>query len=189
MADTLNTALKKCPRCSYDLVINKMVEEPTMNDLMEFRAACIIGGHRYTKEYLLFGGDMRITFRTLSQKEEDCVVAQVVRDGAANINTNDMLGADYIRTQQRYRMIMSIENITRGGTPYNLATFQEYDPDKIVPDSSRVKAYYDTVVESVLTTSSLFSAATEYFDIFNSYVTVMELRANDPKSYPTTLQR
>ncbi len=189
MGDTLSTTLKNCPRCSYDLVNNKMVEEPTINDLNEFRAACIIGGHRYTKEYLVFGGELRITFRTLTQKEEDCVVAQVVRDGAANVNTNDLLGADYIRTQQRYRMIMSIENITRGGNPYNLNSFQEYDPDRIVPDSARVKAYYDTVVESVLTTSSLFSVVTEYFDVFNSYVTIMELRANDPKSYPTTLRR
>lgn len=189
MADTTQPVIERCPRCAFDLKKNKLVEEPTMNDLVEYRAQTIIGGHRYYKEYLTFSGALRVTFRTLTQKEEDCAVSQVVRDGANNMSKNDLLGDDYLRTQKRYRMIMSIDKIIRGDNVMQLATYSEYDPQKVVPDTDRLKTYYDLVVESVLTSSSLFNVIQEKFDNFDAYVAVMELRADDPKSYPTTLQQ
>lgn len=183
--DTTKPLVERCPRCAYNLKENKMVEDPTINDLIEYRAQAIIGGHRYYKEYIVFGGALRVTFRTLTQKEEDFAVSQVALDGMANVN-NDMLGDDYLRTQKRYRMIMSIDKVVRGNDLISLSTYSEYDQGKTVPNKERLKVYYDQVLESVLTSSSLFNVVLEKFDNFDSYVAVMELRAHDPKSYPTT---
>lgn len=178
----------RCPRCAFDRKKNKLVEEPTHNDLIEYRAQTVIGGHRYYKEYLTFGGQLRITFRTLTQKEEDYAVIQVVRDGQNNLN-NDILVDDYLRSQKRYRMIMSIDKITRGDNVIQLSPYENYDQEKTLPDKDRLKTFYDQVLESTLTSSSLFNVVQEKFDNFDSYVAVMELRADDPKSYPTTQQQ
>lgn len=178
----------RCPRCAFDRKKNKLVEEPTHNDLIEYRAQSVIGGHRYYKEYLTFGGQLRITFRTLTQREEDCAVIQVVRDGQDNLNNKDILADDYLRSQKRYRMIMSIEKIVRGDNLLQLATYDSYDKEKTVPDKDRLRTFYDQVLENALTSSSLFNVVQEKFDNFDSYIAVMELRADDPKSYPTTQQ-
>lgn len=175
-----------CPRCSYNLRDNKMFEEPTELEIRDFRVQHVIGGHRYYRPYSFYGGDFKIRFRTLSQFEEDAVLAQVFRDQDTNFKDGNV-PEGYIGNQLRYRMAMSIDKATRGELVYPVPEYDDFDPDRThYADKERLRVYYEDVIRQVLPNPSLFQVAIEAFERFSGLVQTMQLRADDPKAFPAT---
>jgi len=102
--------ITNCQHCGWDLKRNDLVEVTDV-DKYDF-VQSILGGIKFKKEYLLFDGKYKLTFRALTSKESDLAYRQIVIDGQTDFQQRVMGGTDfYWRNLQAYRMAMSLESI------------------------------------------------------------------------------
>lgn len=102
--------ITNCQHCGWDLKRKDLVQVTDL-DKYDF-VQSILGGIKFKKEYLLFDGKYKLTFRALTSKESDLAYRQIVIDGQTDFQSRVMGGTDfYWRNLQAYRMVMSLESI------------------------------------------------------------------------------
>lgn len=95
-----------CPYCGWDLSIHDVIEV-TEEDKDLFTAA-MVGGQVFQKTYSLFGGRMRVTFRSLYSYEIDACFAQAYADHQAG-KTATL--TDRAENLQRYYLALQLVEI------------------------------------------------------------------------------
>jgi len=164
-----------CPRCSFDL--NTDLNEPTDADKIAF-VACILGGeHRFTKEYSLFGGKIKVVFRALKPREVDTAIQQADIDLQADKIVNLV---QYSREIERYKLAAGIAVIARQGhteLEFPEIGALEYDEENF---ATPVAAMDDYLHNEVFTTDSLRKVIYNAWAEFLGTLATLEAKAEDP---------
>lgn len=118
---------------------------PTRSDKQIFVAA-VLGQKRFIKEYDLLGGQMRISFRSLTVAENDLVIKQMIQDW----NDGKISGpAHSVAEATKYQLALALNYVETHSGPLVLHVLDEYDYDEpekgtILPDI--VEYVYSTAI-------------------------------------------
>lgn len=113
-----------CTHCGWP--VNQCdLTDPTKLDKQIF-VASILGQKRFYKTYELLGGQLRVTFRSLTIQENDIVIVQLVEDW----NSGKLSGpAHSVAEATKYQLAMSLHSIETSVGPITLPTLDDYEYD------------------------------------------------------------
>lgn len=197
-----NVTLAYCPHCSWDLS-QPDVAEPPHADKMSF-LHCLLGQATYTKTYPLYGGNVEVTFRTLTTREIDVVYKQAFLDQElGKINTD----VDYWERVNRYRLLLQLVTYKAKGPKgfvhdlhdgYSKEANPDADSVWVTPDRAAelpanetgIPAIENYLIENVLKTEAVFRFVNNACSQFNRVVAKMEAMADNSDFWqPTEAQR
>lgn len=196
-----NVTLTHCPHCQWDLG-QPDVPEPPHSDKMGF-LHCLIGQQPFTKTYPLYGGNVEVTFRTLTTREIDTVYRQAYADQElGKIKTE----VDYWERVNRYRLLLQLSKYEVRGANGFLHDLpdgysKETHPDcaavwvtpeqaaELDPKETGLPAIEDHIVAEVLKTEAVFRFVNNTCNQFNRLVAKMEAMADNSDFWnPTEAQ-
>lgn len=96
-----------CPRCGWDMK-QKFEVFPTDKDKEDFLISTL-GGQRFRKTYELFGGKVRVTFRSMLAEENKAIYRQLVAD---QVSKKIATEAEWFVQMMDYRLACSLDEIT-----------------------------------------------------------------------------
>lgn len=102
-----NAPQTHCQRCGWELASN-LVEKVTDDDKRNF-VRCMLGEQRFTKDYILLGGELKATFRAIRPVEMDLIVDQLKKDTADGKLNNE---AEYLVNYSRYMLVCSLQAVS-----------------------------------------------------------------------------
>jgi len=171
---------KECPHCGFDL--EKQDDTPITDlDKVNFVQA-VLGGQRFRQERLLFGGRLKLTFRSLTSREVDMAFRQIVVDAQADLKNRLVNDTPfYWRNLMTYRMLMSIEKVESdvNGT-IEVPPVDEIDcePPKF-PDTKLVQVF-EALIEQVCPTEQLRSVIGHAYNEFQAVCDKLQVMAESP---------
>lgn len=98
---------QNCPRCGWDMK-QKFEITPTDADKEAFLIS-LLGGHRFKRTYELFGGKVRVTFRSMLAEENKAIYRQLVMDQQAKKIATE---AEWFVQLMDYRLACSLDEMT-----------------------------------------------------------------------------
>jgi len=116
--------ITQCKHCGFpvdqeDVIVND-------RDKYNFLQA-VLGGTRFYKEFALFDGNLKITYRTLTTPETDLVFRQMALEMKDNTIESS---ADYWLKLMTYRLALAVERIeTPSGGPILIPELKEFKVD------------------------------------------------------------
>lgn len=129
-ADATQTVVY-CPRCGWDLR-QKFEIVPSDADKEDFLAT-LLGNSRFKKQYDLFGGKIKVMFRSLLAEENKLIYRQLVLDQQNNKVATE---AEWFTQMMDYRLACSLETIIdKSGKA--VAVVPTLDEMKFTPDKEQ----------------------------------------------------
>jgi hypothetical protein len=115
-----------CIHCGWP-VGSKDGCNPTTLDKQVFVAA-VLGQRRFSKEYELLGGQMHVTFRSLSVEENDMVIKQLMDDW----NQGKISGPAHSVTEAtKYQLAIALESVETNIGPIQLPALDGYEFEEV----------------------------------------------------------
>lgn len=149
---TAAPAVEFCKNCNHRP--DEDVIEVTEQDKLNFLASAL-GDTRFTKEYELFGGHGKVTFRSLTRQELDMAVTQAGCDARDGLTPNN---SDFLRRAQNYEMLLGIGRLQVSTDVRNFPEISDVDVDDIEPGKpfqTPLKQYAPYVEEMIQSASLL----------------------------------
>lgn len=170
----------ECPHCGHDLA--KADDTPiTDGDKINFVQA-ILGGQRFKQERLLFGGRLKLVFRSLTSRETDMAFRQIVVDAQSDLKSRMVNDTPfYWRNLMTYRMLMSIEKVESdvSGT-IEVPPIEDIETDPVVFPDTKLMAVFDALVEQVCPTEQLRSIIGHAYNEFQAVCDKLQVMAEQP---------
>jgi hypothetical protein len=156
-----------CPHCGWD-TRNKDLTEVTPEDKVNF-VQSILGNLRFKKVYSLFGGNLHITFRTLTTSESDMAYKQIIIDAQKDITTK-VIGdtSFYWKTLMAYRAMMAVEKVESNLNVTEVPPISEIEADEATVPNTKIFALFDSLVEQIMPTEAMRNAIAHTYNEFNS---------------------
>lgn len=173
-------ALERCPRCLWKLDM-PFEAEPTEADKQLFIAG-VIGNTRFTKTYNLMGGNLQVTYRSLTSNEVDLVFHQI---GIEARNGMILTEPEYMMKLQDYRLVLSVERIA-DGAGHTIAECPPvfdipYDePEAGRPEETRLRPMREWFMEEVCPSESLRRLVAQNHRVFQRVVEALEAMTSEP---------
>lgn len=163
---TKGSESKQCPHCGWD-TSKKEVVEITDDDKFDF-VQSVLGGQRFKKVYHLFGGKLRIVFRTLTTVESDMAYKQIIIDAQKDINTR-VIGdtSFYWKTLMAYRAVMAVEKVESDLNMLEVPPIAEIDADPVEPPNTKVYGLFENLVEQIMPNEAMRNAIAHTYSEFN----------------------
>lgn len=196
-----NAMMTNCPHCSWDLS-QPDIAEPPHSDKMAF-LHCLLGQSTYAKAYPLFGGNVEVTFRTLTTREIDTVYKQAYADQELGKSNTEL---DYWERVNRYRLLLQLQKYQAFGTKGFIHDLhdgysKEANPDaasvwvkpeqaaELPPNETGIPVIEEWLIENILKTEAIFRVAANACNQFNRLVAKMEAMADNSDFWnPTEAQ-
>lgn len=178
------TADSLCVHCGWPIG-NSDDTEPTKADKQMFVAA-VLGQKRYIKEFSLFGGQLRVAFRTLRTEEIDMVIKQLTKDW----NDGKLSGpAQSVAEATRYQMILALDAVETNIGLVKQPTLEEYDYDpKDIPTGGTVlPQIVEHITNEVLTMEPLRRAVAKAYGHFLDTTSKLEAMAETSSFWEATV--
>lgn len=170
-----------CPHCGWDPT-REDIPEPEYHDKMSFLQA-LLGQKPYLKEYPLFGGAVRVTFRTLTTQEADACWKQANCDSRRLNFTSEL---DLHEKVNRYRVYMQTlrmesrefdhelpDGLSEDYNP-NANAHWTFDPSDVPEGETPLPLVEEYMLKHVMRTEALGRAVTMICQQFNRLVSKME---------------
>ena len=181
-----------CPHCGWDLATPDDLEV-TPGDKVAFLHG-VLGEKPFTKDYPLFGGQVTVTFRTLTAQEIDAVFAQVFRERATGEVKTDM---DFYERVNRYRLYLQMSSFRSssfqhdfpaGFTPTTAPGADgHYElPANLPEGETGLRLVEEHVRKTALKTESITRVVTAESRMFNRLVNKLEAFADNPDFWQAT---
>jgi hypothetical protein len=194
-----------CVQCGWDQE-RPTIPEPEHKDKIAFLHA-VLGQKVFSKRYAIFGGNLRLTFRTLTIREIDTLYQETFRVQKLGLIST---AADYYEYLNRMRLYLQLTSMSSAKTALQIklpegltpethpdassywedhlrseGLFQEPDPNK--PDSpSLLMQIQDYVLGQVLKTEQLQRTVTHTCNKFNQLVVKLEASVDSPDFWNET---
>ncbi len=172
-----------CSHCGWDTNNPDNIEITALDK--QLFVASILGQKRFTKEFKLFGGKLKVVFRSITTKEMDLVIQQLTKDW----NDGKIGGqAQSLAEAIKYRMYISLDTIDgENGIIHQLPEVADYEYDKNdVKDGGTVlPLIVDHLTDTVLTMETLRSAVTKVYGTFVATESKLEAMAAAPSFWET----
>ena len=163
-----------CPRCGWDVTVPHNVKI-TDKDKEDFLAS-VLGGHRFRKQYELFGGKMRVHFRTLTSRENETVYKQISLDQGNDIIQTK---AQWLVRLLDYRMACSLEKITDGDGK-EITVFPEIDLAAGSKEQTAIVTRFDEMNDSALAQEAVRRLVGQHLREFFRLTEALESAALEP---------
>lgn len=160
---------KRCAYCGWPASQDD-ITKLTEGDKLAFVAA-ILGGRPFRKTYSFYGGQLKLTFRTLSPQELDAAHGQVYKDIRDGLLASP---ADEREKLARYISLMMLAQMTLGGRQVPLPTI----------DPSDIRKTWTTFEKEVLSSTSMMHHVVGAAGRFTRAVEKLEVNAENPDFYP-----
>jgi len=163
-----------CPRCGY--VFGTELAEATDEDKRQFLQA-VLGGKRFTKEVYLFGGRIRVVFRSMTPSEREMAYRQVDAETAAK---DIVAPGQYVRHFVDYALVISLAEFQRlGQAEVKLAPVNEmsYNEELYKTPLPQLLQY---VHDKLFVVESIRRAVGLEFTKFQRLQELLEVKADDP---------
>ena len=171
---------KNCPHCGWDFT-QPTIEEPSYVEKQSFLQS-ILGQKSFLREYSLFGGSLKVVFRTLTTAEVDKIYAQVLGE-SKNGELPTML--DYWEKINRYRLYLQVfrlevpnvkvhdlpEGFTEETNPHAAS---HWKVNLAGPEDTGLPAVADYVAKEVLGVESVHRCVQTQCTRFNRLVSRLE---------------
>jgi len=168
----------KCPHCGWDASKGELTEV-TEQDKTDF-VQSIIGGIRFKKVYSLYGGRLKITFRTLTTAESDMAYKQLLVD-AQNDLQSKILGdtSFYWRTLMAYRAVIAVEKVESSDNIIEIPPIDEIevDADSYSRPNTKLYALFDDLVSQIMPSEMLRNSISHIYTEFQALVEKMQAMA------------
>ena len=176
--------LTHCPYCYWDLSVPNVVEV-TDDDRTTYITALVLG-KLFTKTYMLFDGQLQVTFRCLAVGELDACFRQVYKERVREEITSMV---DYWEKVGRYRMCLQLQRLHSPGNfdhdmPDGLSL--QTNPGAIayweVPadDPEPLRRIEQYVSQNILKSESMFRIVNRLCSEFNRLVARLEVLSQRP---------
>ena len=189
-----------CIQCGWDQS-NPVIGEPDKHEKLAF-LQCLLGQKVFSKNYKLFGGQLKIGFRTLSIKEIDALYASTFTAQKAGVIATT---ADYYQYLNRLRLYLQITSLssqvgalhirlpdgfTEETHPGAKSCWDTYLKDKgvYIEDKPLVDQVADYVVLEVLKSEHLQRVVTNQCNKFNRLVAKLEACVDNQDFWKETEQ-
>lgn len=194
-----------CVQCGWDQE-RPTIPEPEHQDKIAFLQA-VLGQKVFSKRYAVFGGNLRLTFRTLSIREIDALYQETFRAQKAGLVTT---AADYYEFLNRLRLYLQLtamssaqtamqiklpEGLNRETHPGAASYWEDFLRDKGIyrepspeqPDTpTLLMQIQDYILTNVLTTEHLQRVVTHTCNKFNQMVVKLEASVDNPDFWKET---
>lgn len=178
-SETGANVVTHCPHCEWPMDIPD-IPEPEYVEKMSFLQS-ILGQKNYNKEYPLFGGVIKVIFRTLTTQEIDTVYKQVYRERVLGQLPTE---PDFWERINRLRLYLQLQTIKSSEFLHDLpdGLSVETNPhatshwkfDNLPPEETVLPYIEAHILEAVLPTESLNRIVTQTCNRFNRLVAKME---------------
>lgn len=178
-----------CPHCKWDLSLPD-IPEPDYADRQLFLQS-LLGLKPFVKDYDLVGGQIKITFRTLTRGEIDAIYSQAFREQQ---DGKIVTPQDFYERVNRLRLMLQLQKLestvfshdlpdglTKETSP-NADCHWKFSDDETEP-LLRVEEF---ILESVLPTESLNRVVQQTCGRFNRAVSKMEALIDNPDFWKAT---
>lgn len=162
-----------CPRCGHD--VREPVVAPSLEDKVAYLKA-LLEGTRFTKQFSLLGGRLRITFRGLTPLEVDAALREADKDMAAG-ETNNIL--QYARHAEGYKLAAGIAHLVRSQNEFAMPALGDIAEEPDEPTST-IRRMYDYFNNDVFTTDSLRRIVGAKWAEFNNLLKHLDEKVDDP---------
>jgi hypothetical protein len=190
------TMSNTCNQCGWDQSVPAM-PEPEQQDKIAFLQA-ILGQKVFSKQMTALGGNLRITFRSLTGKEIDELYAEAFRAKSSGLIAT---ATDYYELLNRLRVYLQIvsisssksalhislpDGLTREANSAAVSCWKDFFSDKPIRDEDLSKKptlmmrIQDYVLDEVLTTEHLQRIVTQKCNQFNQLVVKLEMCVDNP---------
>lgn len=170
--------ITKCPHCGWD-ASNKELTVVTEQDKTDFIQS-ILGGIRFKKVYELYGGRLKITFRTLTTAESDMAYKQLLVD-AQNDLQSKILGdtSFYWRTLMAYRAVIAVEKIESENNIIEIPPVDEIEVEEgsYSRPNTKLFALFDDLVAQIMPSEMLRNTVSHLYTEFQALVEKMQAMA------------
>lgn len=176
-----------CPHCGWHLATPD-IPEPPYEEKMGFMSTQVLGeGKPFLKVFSLLGGNLKLTFRTLTTREVDACYRQANLDRQSGEVESD---PDWIEKVNRYRLYLQLQRaqsdrfdhdqpdgLSKLTNPHAEA-FWEFPDNETVPELRQIENY---MLKVVLATETMARIAQQCCGQFNRLVSKLEAQvSNDP---------
>lgn len=180
-------AILTCPHCGWDTSKADLVEIDA-EDKLDF-VQSILGGIRYKKVYELFGGKLRITFRTLTTAESDMAYKQLVVDAQNDVQSKIVGDTSfYWRTLMAYRVAMAVEKLESDVNIIEIPPILdiEVDDEKYQRPNTKLFALFDDLVEQIMPTELMRNTISHLYTEFQSLCEKLQAMAEQKDFWKAT---
>lgn len=155
--------------------------EPDRMDKQMFVAA-VLGQQRFYKTYDLLGGQLSVCFRTLTIKENDLVIKQLIQDW----NDGKISGPAHSVTEAaRYQLALGLDSIATNVGPIKMAPLEDYEYDE--PEKGTILPDIATYVQTTaIKTEHLRRIISKAHAHFVETVSKLEAMAETPDFWKAT---
>lgn len=198
--ESLGTIKQICVQCGWDQDI-PTIPEPEHKDKISFLQS-VLGHKVFSKRYSMFGGNLRVTFRSLTVREIDTLYQEAFR---AQKNGLIVTAADYYEYLNRLRLYLQIQGFSAQTTSLHIKLPEGLSEDthqgaasywepflteagKFKEEVPLIKQIEDYVVEEVLKTEHLQRTITHECSKFNRLVAKLEAAVDTPDFWKETEQ-
>lgn len=119
-----STMRQICIQCGWDQQV-PTIPEPEHKDKIAFLHA-VLGQKVFSKRYLLFGGNLRVTLRTLTIKEIDALYAETFKAQKAGLIAT---AADYYEYLNRLRLYLQLTGLSSRQTATHIKLPEGLTPE------------------------------------------------------------
>jgi hypothetical protein len=143
-----------------------------------------LGGRRFVKQYVFMGDKARITFRSLTPREESAAVRQMAIEAVRDDRDGILQDSDrYVQSLSTYRALMSIESIEmqtpNGKSITELPPFFEIEVDKD-PEKSRLEVFSESAIDILFPTTEHQTIAYQLFQEFDRTLQALRVASQRP---------
>ncbi len=180
-----NKANGTCIHCGWP-VDRSDGTDPTQFDKQLFVAA-VLGQKRFTKEYKLFNGQFKVSFRTLTVNESDLVIKQLVKDW----NDGKIVGpAQSIAEATRYQLMLSLDSVDTNVGVVPLPPFEEYTwmPNDVPENGTALPLLAEHITQEVLKMEPLRRAVAKAYGHFLDTISKLESMAESDSFWAATVE-
>lgn len=197
--DRPTTGQQVCIQCGWNQDV-PTIPEPEHKDKIAFLHS-VLGQKVFSKNYLLFGGNLRVSLRSLTIKEIDALYAETFRAQKAGLIVTS---ADYYEYLNRLRLFLQITGLSsrqtathiklpEGLTPETNADAESYWEDFLKKekcfkedDTSLVMQIQEYVLDKVLKTEHLQRTISHTCHKFNRLVSKLEASVDNENFWNET---
>lgn len=190
-------AMSHCPHCSWPLDVPD-VPEPGHAEKMAFLHS-VLGQTSFTREYSVFGGAVKINFRTLTTEELDAVFWVAYGERRDGVLANDL---EFIERVNRLRLALEVRSVRSSEFQYDLpdglsAATNPYagsfwSATSVVPEEPAgpgdhgVRQIYDWIQANVIRTESFNRIIAMQAQRFHRLVARLEAMVDDENFWQAT---
>lgn len=190
--------LSHCPHCDWPLHMPG-IEEPPYADKMSFLHT-LLGRQCWVKEVPLLGGNITVTFRTITVRELDVIYAQAYRDRQKN---PDLEEVDFWEKVNRYRLFLQIvqfrsdgpngflqdmpDGLSKASNEEASAWWWKDEDDALLTDGETPLPDVERwIIGNILKTEAIFRIVNNACNNFNRMVAKLEAMADNSDFWKPT---